>query len=124
MPRQFLDRHHYRQLAGPNTTVLSRKWHRQNILLRQQFLHIPGKLARMVNLRGAWCHPLQRQLANRLYQRLFVFSNMGYSHGNAPSSMLINEKYSLYWSISHALPLRITVLLVAYFTKKCIRNNW
>src|SRR5438874_9026025 len=49
----------------------------------------------MINLSRPWCHPFQRQLANRLNQCLLVFSYMGYSHGKCSFVIFIHEKYKL-----------------------------
>src|SRR6266566_4947151 len=56
----------------------------QNILLSQQFFHIPGKLRCMIYLSCARRDPLSRNFTYRFYQHLFFFGQMGYRHTYAP----------------------------------------
>src|SRR5579872_5895396 len=80
---QLLDGAQDAHLGGAEAAVLLREGHRQDVLPGEQLLHVPGELAGRVYRGGAWCYLLACQLANHLYQQLFVGGHLN-RHAYAP----------------------------------------
>ncbi len=74
-----------RDLARPQAAILLRERHRQDVLLGEQLLHIPGKLAFRVYLRGARRDLLARQIAHHVDHHLFFVANL---YGHLEDSLL------------------------------------
>src|SRR3989442_654454 len=90
---EFLNRHDQRQRPAADPSVLWRERDRQDVVFGEEFLDIPGELARFVDLGRSWLHPLEAEVVDHLADLLLLLVE-GEVHQTRTSSRAITMRWT------------------------------